>query len=226
MGFYTNFTDPLARAEIVRYYGFLAKHDAIYHSSEPYAEVTLPFPRRAIHDGNVEAVERFRQLGRRLLDEHVLFDILPDDDPRVATLEASHRVIDASTGADQVVAALPEGRSRFEAPRTVRVSASRPEASSEQMTLHFVNYNRTEPPLGEDGRPRNGAGIQDERPIPVKGVRVDLRMLDGVAVDQVQFLTPEREAPEMIAASAKNGRLQFELPEFLVYGVVQIRFRQ
>ncbi|MHC5539140.1 hypothetical protein ACYOEI_13055, partial [Singulisphaera rosea] len=41
MGFYTSFTDPLARAEITRYYGFLRLHDRIYRANRPHGEVAL-----------------------------------------------------------------------------------------------------------------------------------------------------------------------------------------
>src|SRR4030095_6121928 len=48
MGFYTSFKDPLARAEIVRYYRFLEAHDAIYRDNRPRGEAALLFPRRRI----------------------------------------------------------------------------------------------------------------------------------------------------------------------------------
>src|SRR5688572_32574111 len=40
-------------------------------------------------------------------------------------------------------------RSRFDAPTTVRVSASRP-AKGNELDFHFVNYNREEPPRSEE----------------------------------------------------------------------------
>src|SRR5207248_6712950 len=79
MGFYTDFRDPEARREIVRYYGFLRQHESLYRANRSYAEVLLLFPRSRVHDGDVAAVGRFKEIGRRLLDGHVLFDILPDD---------------------------------------------------------------------------------------------------------------------------------------------------
>ena len=73
-----------ARAEIVRYYQFMRRHDELYHADRPYAEAVLLYPRAAVHGGDVGPVARFREVGNRLLDEHVLFDVLPDD---VATAE-------------------------------------------------------------------------------------------------------------------------------------------
>src|SRR5262249_54424981 len=58
MGFYTRFKDPEARKEIVRYYQFLAKYDDLYRANTPHAEVLLLYPRKAVHDGKVEAVEK------------------------------------------------------------------------------------------------------------------------------------------------------------------------
>src|SRR6185295_19269161 len=75
MGFYTRFSDPAARAEIVRYYQFIRRHDAIFHANRPHAEALLLYPRSRVHEGDVAAVETFKQLGRQLLDAHVLFDV-------------------------------------------------------------------------------------------------------------------------------------------------------
>jgi hypothetical protein len=79
MGFYADFKDPDTRRELVRYHNFLRRHETLYRESRSHAEVLLLFPRSRVHDGDVAAVDRFRELGRRLLDGHVLFDILPDD---------------------------------------------------------------------------------------------------------------------------------------------------
>src|SRR5688572_21674053 len=79
MGFYTSFTDPEARREIARYYNFLRRNETLYRANRPHAEVLLLFPRSRVHEGDVTAVARFKELGKRLLDTHVLFDVLPDD---------------------------------------------------------------------------------------------------------------------------------------------------
>src|SRR5439155_1933503 len=72
MGFYTAFEDPEARREIVRYYGFLREHEALYRANRSHAEVLLLFPRSHVHAGDLTALNRFKELGKRLLDAHVL----------------------------------------------------------------------------------------------------------------------------------------------------------
>ncbi|MCS6852266.1 MAG: hypothetical protein NZ700_13970 [Gemmataceae bacterium] len=215
MGFYTRFRDPEARAEIVRYYRFLERHDALYRANRPYAEAVLLFPRTRVHGGDIAAVEHFKRWGLALLDQHVLFDIRPDDAPpdqlagyrRVLRLPAE----EAPPPTDW------DDFSRFDAPKTVRVSASRP-ARGHELTLHFVNYNRTEP-----AQPKSpGRGLADEKPIPVEGVRAEVRLPPGARVRQVQVLIPEEPEPIAVAAESRNGRVQFTVPKFLVYAVVRI----
>src|SRR5262245_24985734 len=62
MGFYVNFRDPMARVEALRYYGFLRAYDSIYHANRSHAEVLLLYPRRAVHQGNLAALESFQRL--------------------------------------------------------------------------------------------------------------------------------------------------------------------
>jgi len=113
---------------------------------------------------------------------------------------------------------LPTGLSRFSAPATVRVSASRPRLGSE-LTLHFVNYNRTEPVDKKQG----GKGIADEKPIAVPSFEAELHVPDEFKVARVEFLTPEADNTRPIESHVSNGRLRFRVPEFLVYGVVRIQ---
>ncbi len=53
MGFYTRFKDEQARQEIVRYYRFIEKNDAIYRGNRSHAEVLLLYPRSKVHAGDV-----------------------------------------------------------------------------------------------------------------------------------------------------------------------------
>jgi len=48
MGFYTRFTDPAARAEIVRYYQFIRRHQDLFREHQPHHEALLLFPRKAV----------------------------------------------------------------------------------------------------------------------------------------------------------------------------------
>ena len=194
MGFYTGFEDPEARREIVRYYGFLRRYESLYRANRPHAEVLLLFPRSRVHEGDVAAVGRFKELGKRLLDAHVLFDVLPDDRATAAVRKPYAVVIDpadAQAMADKVIERLPSDRSRFDLPPTVRVSASRPAAGNE-ITLHFVNYNREEPA----DKKNRGSGIKDEKPIAAPPSQADMKLDPTMRVSRVEFLTPEVEQPQ------------------------------
>jgi len=180
MGFYTNFRDPDTRRELARYYNFLRRNETLYRANRSHAEVLLLFPRSRVHEGDVAAVARFRELGKRLLDGHVLFDVLPDDRATASSRARYAATIDSSDArvvVTNVMERIPSGLSRFEAPATVRVSASRPGSepdvpAGKEITLHFVNYNREEP---ADKRSR-GSGIRDEKPVAAPPCQVDLKL--------------------------------------------------
>ena len=224
-GIYTQFTDPLARAVIVQYYQFLRLNDPIYQGNQSHSEAALLFPRRQVHQGEVRAVESFRKLGQALLDAHVLFDVWPDDQFPAERAAKYARVVTVADSPDTVVSSLPHSGSRFEAPYFVRVSGSRPAGSQSEIDLHFVNYNRVEPPLGADGKPSGGTGIKDEKPLAIAGVSADLVLPKGAALRSVRFLTPEQVEPRTLQAKVANGRVHFALPEFLVYGVARVEFQ-
>src|SRR5262249_13808945 len=107
--------------------------------------------------------------------------------------------------------------SRFDAPATVRVSMSRP-AGGDEVTLHLVNYNRTEPP----GKGNAGRGIVDEKPIAVEKVAADILLPPGRRVVKVEAMTPEDPEPVAIESQVREGRVRFAVPRFLVYSVVRI----
>jgi hypothetical protein len=221
MGFYTAFEDPEAQREIVRYYNFLRRYETLYRANRPHAEVLLLFPRSRVHQGDVAAVGRFKELGKCLLDHHVLFDVLPDDTVTAAERRRYMAVFDSSHAgmtASKVTARLPPDLSRFEAPSTVRCSASRP-AVGNDLILHFVNYNREEPA----DKKNRGQGIKDEKPIAVQASQTDLKLGRAMRVTRVEFLAPETEQPRALAFEQAGTRLRFRVPEFLVYGVVRIQ---
>src|SRR5205823_3709652 len=114
MGFYTNFKNAEARQEIVRYYRFLEKHDVLYKGNRSHAEALLVYPRLKVHEGNAAAVDSFKQLGKKLLDDHVLFDVLPDDQLTPAK-RAEYRFV-VENKIDDATSKL----SRFKASATVR----------------------------------------------------------------------------------------------------------
>ena len=54
---------------------------AVYRANRPHAEVCLLYPRSHVHaKADVAAVAKFREIGFKLLDDHVLFDVRPDFD--------------------------------------------------------------------------------------------------------------------------------------------------
>ena len=211
MGFYTNFKDPEARKEIVRYYQFLAKHDALFRGSRPQHEVVLLFPRSHVHKGDVAPVEEFRRRGKEMLDQHILFDVVPDDllPPRFLT------VVDVTKAWTKLPNDLSKlGLSRFKAPRTVRISVDRT-AAQDALVVHCVNYAR------QDGAPSRGKGAADEKPLAVKEIEADLVLPPGFRAGKVELLTPEG-APVELVATNNQGWLRFRVPEFLVYAVVRV----
>jgi len=221
MGFYAPFEDPEARREFVRYYGFLRRYETLYRANHPNSEVLLLFPRLRVHEGDVAAVSRFQELGKRLLDAHVLFDVLPDDRAPRATRARYAAVIDPSDAriaATNVMKRIPSGLSHFEAPMTVRVSVSRPVLGNE-LTLHLVNYNREEPA----NKKATVNGIKYEKPIAAPPSQADLKLDRAMRVRHVEFLTPEVEKPRDLEFEQAGRRLRVRFPEFLVYSVVRIQ---
>lgn len=216
MGFYTRFKDPEARAEIVRYYQFLKRHDDLFRWHQPQHESLLLFPRRAVHNGDLRPLARFREVGGRLLDEHVLFDIRSDE-TMAPELTSQYRQV-VRVDVESPLPDLLADRSRIDAPKTVRASLSKHPQRNE-LALHLVNYNRIEPAEKHSA----GRGIQDEKPIPVEEVRVDLRLPSGIAVTSAEFLTPEQSDSIKIAVEVSGDRAKFVVPKFLVYGVVRLR---
>jgi hypothetical protein len=214
MGFYTRFKDPAARAEIVRYYRFLAEHEDAFKGNRPHAEYVLLFPRSKVHAGDVAAVEAFKKAGRELLDRHVLFDVIPDD-LSPGPLPPKGYIAQYDPTRPRPIL-LTEGRSTFAAPKTVRVSASVP-AAGKELTVHFVNYDRDEPK-----EPRSaGGGINDEKPRAVAGVTADIALPPGAKVGRARVATPEDGAAPL-RVEVRDGRLRFEVPPFLVYAVARV----
>jgi len=198
MGFYTPFKNPEARAEMVRYYRFMERYDSLFKACKPYSEKVLLFPRSKVHAGDVASVEEFKKRGTEMLNDHVLFDIYPDDAKKLPT--------------------NMDGTSTFAAPKTVRVSANTPAAGGE-IDLHFVNYNRTEPKEKRSA----GGGIKDEKPIAVDSVGVDFALSAKAQVKGVTVITPESPDEVPVRFEVKAGRVSFTVPKFLVYSVARIK---
>jgi hypothetical protein len=217
MGLYANYQEPTAREVFVRYFAFLRQNEDAYRGNRPHAEVVLLYPRSRVHEGDVAAVDAFKKLGRKLLDDHILFDVVPDD---IVTKDHLKRYAQVLKATDSDSKLSTTKLSRFEAPYTVRVSASRP-AKGKELTLHFVNYNRTES-KDKQGNLNKQAGSKDENPIAAEGVKVDFVLPAGARVTRVLASSPEESAPVTLTTQVKNGRLQFTVPRFLVYAIARI----
>jgi hypothetical protein len=208
----------------VRYYQFLKRYDELYRGNRSHSEAVLVYPRKTVHEGDVAAVAKFKEVGKDLLNRHVLFDVLPDDlphdplEPRKLGPPVSPRLLVRPT-AESPLAVLPKDRSIFTAPQTVRVSASRPaKGARDEITLHFVNYNRHEP-----AEPKSaGSGIVDEKPIAARGVAADLLLPPATRAVKVLAISPEWPEPVECKIVNGGGRVKFEMPEFLVYGVARV----
>ena len=223
MGFYTRFTDPEARKEIVRYYQFMKRHDEILRGNHAHAEVVLLFPRTEVFAGNVTPVIEFRDQGKNMLDHHVLFDVLSDEPihkPRQVAYTYVFKGRNTYKGGKPAIGMMP--LSQFDAPTTVRVSASRP-AKGDELDLHFVNYDRTEPPKTKQGEPSTGRGIMDEQPIESPAIACDVILPAGFTAAGIEAVTPEEEDAVKLEFKQAEGRVQFTLPKFLVYRIARIK---
>jgi len=218
LGFYATFKNEDARKEIVRYFGFMKRYDNLYRANRPQSEVLLLYPRSKVHQGDVQPVDAFRKFGVELLNRHVLFDIMPDD---LQTPENTrkYRHVLTYADADKLDYTTLEKYSRFQAPATVRVSVSRP-AQAPEWTVHLVNYNREEPEKAKSP----GRGIQDEKPLPVEQVEVNLMWPENLPVTAVLTCTPEDPESVPVDYRLEGGRLRFTVPRFLVYRIARVQY--
>ena len=80
-----------------------------------------------------------------------------------------------------------------------------------------MNYHREPGPEGYWGK-----GIADEKPISVESVKVDFILPEGNRAIKIEALSPEKPEPQELAFEESDGRLKFDVPEFLVYGLARI----
>jgi hypothetical protein len=114
-----------------------------------------------------------------------------------------------------LLAALGQGRATIDAPETVEVHRYR---QPRREFVHLVNYDH-----------REGAGgtsnVEREAPIATAPVDVDLPLAKDHQVRRVTFLDPDAESSRSLPFRAESGRLRFQTPQFLVYGVCVIEFQ-
>jgi hypothetical protein len=99
---------------------------------------------------------------------------------------------------------------RTDAPWSVRVRAWRAETAA--VPVHWINYRQDE-----------DAAI--ETPIPMGPIRVDLLLPDDTRVDCVEWVYPEMKEPLALAHKVVAGRVSFEIPRLIVYGISVIRLK-
>lgn len=64
---------------VIRYQRFLADHAPLLQPARPWSQVALVYPRRAELEAEMDCLEALKRLGRLLEDEHLLFDIILDE---------------------------------------------------------------------------------------------------------------------------------------------------
>ena len=99
MGLYCNWKDPDGRKAFIDYFHFAEEFQSYYHPVESYAEEALVFPRQAVLKGNDQPVEHFRKIGQFLMDAHILFDVLSDQNISVERLDQYRGIVLTDTNA-------------------------------------------------------------------------------------------------------------------------------
>ena len=176
----------------------------------------LLFPRTQVHEGDVAAVEAFRSSAKQLLDA-----ARPVRRParRPGHARAAGRL---PHGAGRLAGEKPAicrpSLSRFEAPTTVRVSASRPaDGRRDDAPLRQLQ------PRGAEGNAERRPGIEDEKPLAVAGIKADLRLPPGTRASAVLAIVTREPGARGAPDRAADGRVRFAMPEFLVYGVARVK---
>ncbi|SVB38184.1 uncharacterized protein METZ01_LOCUS191038, partial [marine metagenome] len=81
-------------------------------------------------------------------------------------------------------------------------------------------YNRTEP-----AKPKSaGGGIHDEKPIAINGIQCAVPLPQGAKLKAARFFTPEKESASELQVEIRRNKAHFTLPEFLVYGVAELKW--
>ena len=100
---------------------------------------------------------------------------------------------------------------RTDAPWFVRVRAWRAQDTA-AIPVHWINYRQDE-----------AAAI--EIPIPIGPIQVDLRLPEDARVDRVEWRYPEMSKPLDLDHQVAAGRVSFEIPRLIVYGMSVIRLQ-
>jgi len=171
-----------------------------------------------------------------------LFDIRADDWPLPAGKTYAAVIVPAKHKLEDLAKLLPAQRTKLDAPWTVRLSANRsaPRAdASDEITLHLVNYNRTEPELKVKYKPdadaaakeaalaaakrsNTGKGCMDEKPIPAAPSTITFVAPPGLSVGKATAYSPEWTEPRELETKRTDAGLEIKVPEYLVYCVIRL----
>ena len=100
---------------------------------------------------------------------------------------------------------------RTDAPWSVRTRVWRA-GDTAAIPVHWINYRQDEAPA-------------IETPIPVGPIRADLLLPDDAEVDCVEWRYPEMKEPLVLDCDMADGRIGFEIPRLIVYGISVIRLK-
>jgi len=73
------YDDPETQKIVKQYFDFLRKCESLYHPAATYAEAALVWNRRAVHRGDTLHTAAFKHLGMLLTKNHVLYDVMLDE---------------------------------------------------------------------------------------------------------------------------------------------------
>jgi hypothetical protein len=73
------------------------------------------------------------------------------------------------------------------------------------------------------GNPIVNHTYNDEKPLPVSGIKADIVLPTGLQVTGLEAMIPEAPDPVSLPIDLQGGRVRFAIPEFLVYCIVRVR---
>jgi hypothetical protein len=126
--------------------------------------------------------------------------------------------VKTSAAAAAIVAKLKSNRSTvITSPWTVRVAVY---SQPNRLLLHLVNYDRDETPI------KGVKGPALERPKAANNIAIDLRLPKGRTVKSIEIRSPDNKTSSLIQFTGQPGRVKFNVPSLLVYGVVVVRLEE
>ena len=94
-----NYKDPETREIVRSYFDFLRRHEDLYRPVTSYAEAALVWRRTAVHRGDTMHTDAFKKVGMLLVKNHVLFDVMLDENITPERL-SKYRLVLVPDGSD------------------------------------------------------------------------------------------------------------------------------